>query len=431
MIYSKRYLRRKEKEVFDKMKTVKYLIIGAGISGLAFASQKALDDYLILEKESEPGGYCRTIKRNGFVWDYAGHFFHFRNERLQKEFYDLLHNDSAVFQKKNTSIKYKDRYVDYPFQFNIHQLPKDEFIECLVDLFSKDEVDMNTFKEMLYAKFGKSIADKFLIPYNEKLYACNLDKLDCDAMGRFFPMADPVQIVQSFKKEQIQSYNDSFYYSADGAVAFVNAFLENIDTTKIIYDCKLKRIDTDKHVAYVDGEEICYEHLVSTIPFAELLDITYTEHADCFTSNQVLVFNIGFDGASKDENSHWIYYPENKYCFYRVGYYNNILRCQPMSLYVEIGYKQGEEINVERDFEQTLVDLKKAGIIDKQKPVDWCYMIMNPAYVHISSEAQKEKERIMHEFANENLYCIGRYGSWTYCSIEDCILMAYELAEKI
>ena len=413
------------------MKAVKYLIIGAGISGLAFASQKASDDYLILEKEAEPGGYCRTIKRNGFVWDYAGHFFHFRNERLQKEFCDLLHNDSAVFQKKNTSIKYKERYVDYPFQFNIHQLPQNEFIDCLVDLFSKDEVEINTFKEMLYAKFGKSIADKFLIPYNEKLYACNLDKLDRDAMGRFFPMADPIQIVQSFRKEQIQSYNDSFYYSADGAIAFVDAFLEKIDVSKIRYNSNVESIDTSNKIVCVDGEQIRYEYLISTIPFAELLEITNTEHEDCFTANQVLVFNIGFDGASKDEQSHWIYYPENEYCFYRVGYYNNILRRQPMSLYVEIGYKQNEEIDVEKDFEQTLVDLKKAGIIDNQKPVDWCHMIMNPAYVHVSSAAQQEKERIMHEFGNENIYCIGRYGNWTYCSIEDCIMMAYELAEKI
>ena len=38
---------------------VKYLIIGAGISGLTFANY-ADGDYLIIEKEDEVGGYCRT-----------------------------------------------------------------------------------------------------------------------------------------------------------------------------------------------------------------------------------------------------------------------------------------------------------------------------------------------------------------------------------
>ena len=54
------------------------LIIGAGISGLSYANFIE-NDFFIVEKESEPGGYCKTIKRNGFVWDYSGHFFHFQH----------------------------------------------------------------------------------------------------------------------------------------------------------------------------------------------------------------------------------------------------------------------------------------------------------------------------------------------------------------
>ena len=65
------------------MKKVKHLIIGAGISGLTYANY-ADGDYLIVEKENEVGGYCRTIKRNGYVWDYAGHFFHFKTEEFKK-----------------------------------------------------------------------------------------------------------------------------------------------------------------------------------------------------------------------------------------------------------------------------------------------------------------------------------------------------------
>ena len=62
------------------MKT-KYLMIGAGISNLTFANY-VKKDYLIAEKENEVGGYCRTIRKNGYVWDYAGHFFHFKTAEL-------------------------------------------------------------------------------------------------------------------------------------------------------------------------------------------------------------------------------------------------------------------------------------------------------------------------------------------------------------
>ena len=47
-------------------RNVKYLIIGAGISGLTFANY-ADGDYLIVEKEDEVGGYCRTIKEKDYV----------------------------------------------------------------------------------------------------------------------------------------------------------------------------------------------------------------------------------------------------------------------------------------------------------------------------------------------------------------------------
>lgn len=44
------------------------IIIGAGATGLAYASFTS-NDYLILEADSEIGGYCKTICRDGFVWD--------------------------------------------------------------------------------------------------------------------------------------------------------------------------------------------------------------------------------------------------------------------------------------------------------------------------------------------------------------------------
>lgn len=67
------------------MKKVKHLIIGAGITGITYAYDIKSDDYLIIEKEKEPGGYCRSIRTENFTWDFAGHFFHFKNEDMKKD----------------------------------------------------------------------------------------------------------------------------------------------------------------------------------------------------------------------------------------------------------------------------------------------------------------------------------------------------------
>lgn len=40
------------------------LIVGAGITGLSYAAATS-NDYLVIEKEPEIGGYCRTILQDG------------------------------------------------------------------------------------------------------------------------------------------------------------------------------------------------------------------------------------------------------------------------------------------------------------------------------------------------------------------------------
>ena len=98
------------------MKT-KNLIIGAGISGLTLANY--LDDYLIVEKSTLVGGYCKTHYVKDYIWDYAGHFFHFKTEEFKKKFIDSLNADEYVTQDKKTYIYFDESLIDYPFQTNI------------------------------------------------------------------------------------------------------------------------------------------------------------------------------------------------------------------------------------------------------------------------------------------------------------------------
>ena len=76
-------------------------------------------------------------------------------------------------------------------------------------------------------------------------------------------------------------------------------------------------------------------------------------------------------------------------------------------------------------------DLKKIGIVNTQNLVDYEVVLMDPAYVHIRKESMKEVIKQKALLANYDIYSIGRYGSWIYCSIEDNIIEAKELAERL
>lgn len=409
------------------------IIIGAGISGLSYAAFCGHKDYLILEQSDQIGGYCKTTERNGYVWDYSGHFFHFKDKDIEQFVAQGIPAEDILTIRKHTQIRYKDRLVDYPFQMNIHQLPQQEFIECLYDLFVNPTKEYANFQEMLYAKFGKSIADKFLIPYNSKLYACDLNTLDKDAMGRFFPYAEKEQIIRNFKTSNNDSYNAAFVYPKHGAIQYVNSMALHVNKEAILLDKSVVAIQPKEHtVTLASGEKIHYDRLISTMPFSKLIKLTGESQYPSLSWNQVLVFNIGFDKQGLDTTNHWIYFPEDKYCFYRVGFYSNILGSDKCSLYVELGFDKHTHIEPNEWLPRVLNDLQEAQIISQDmKVVDYETIIMNPAYVHISAEASEFVTAKKEQLAQEGIYSIGRYGSWTYCSIEDNIKEAKALAASI
>ncbi|HOO28457.1 MAG TPA: NAD(P)-binding protein [Lachnospiraceae bacterium] len=65
---------------------MKYLILGAGPAGLSFANrllQNGETDFLVLEKESEAGGLCRSKYVGGGPLDIGGgHFLDVRNQEV-------------------------------------------------------------------------------------------------------------------------------------------------------------------------------------------------------------------------------------------------------------------------------------------------------------------------------------------------------------
>ena len=421
------------------MKKIKYLIIGAGISGLTFANY-VKSDYLIVEKESEVGGYCRTVKRNGYVWDYAGHFFHFNTEEFKKKFLDKMPKDDIIYNDKCTKILYKGKFIDFPFQTNIHQLDKEEFIDCLYDLFNKEEKDKyDNFLDMLYGKFGKSIVEKFLKPYNEKLYAVDLTKLDVDAMGRFFPYADKEAIINNMKNSKVNSYNASFLYPKNGAASFIKILYDGLDKNKVLLNTSVTSLDLYKKIAKLsNGEEVEYEYLINTMPLNKFLKLIggHDSLVDEMSYNKVLVLNLGFDKSSPlCKKEHWLYIPSKDCNYYRIGFYNNILGEEKLSMYVEIGYGKDDKITdkeIEKQLKLTLENLQKSGIISKDmKLVDHETIIMDPAYVHIETETTKKIDKLKEDFKNKNVYTIGRYGAWIYNSMEDSMVKAKELAEEI
>ncbi len=408
------------------------IVIGAGVSGLSY-SNFTKNDYLILEGDSEIGGYCKSIKQDGFVWDYSGHFFHFTDPDIKSYIFERMNKQKIFDVKKESQIFYKEDYIDFPFQKNIHQLSKSEMEECLEGLYNRSNHKITNFKEMLLSKFGTGICEKFLIPYNEKLYACDLNDLDEDAMGRFFPHANLKEILQNAENPDNSSYNSNFLYPEGGAIEYIYALAKDIQKNKILLNEKVISVDIKKQTVETNtGKTYQYDNLINTMPLNKFLQLLkLDDNIQSYSSNKVMVFNLGFDLPATTSN-HWIYYPSKDYIFYRVGCYSNIFNSNRMSLYVEIGTTSNAQVPDESSLlERVINDLKKVGIVTNQKLISKNFLIMNPAYVHVNKDSEEDKKNKIRFLNEKNIYSIGRYGAWKYCSIQDNIIESRELASNI
>jgi protoporphyrinogen oxidase len=423
------------------METVRTLIVGAGITGLATAAALSANgngDYVVLEASGGIGGWCKTVKKDGFVWDYSGHFFHFKHPEIEAWLRERMPGQRVRVVEKKSFIAYKGKRVDFPFQKNIHQLPQDEFIDCLHDLYFARSSDVpraqpareENFKQMLYARFGESICEKFLFPYNEKLYACDLATLDRDAMGRFFPHADLTDVVRNMKRADNTSYNATFTYPEGGAIEYVKALAGELRPGSVALDEALVSVDLDRRVARTTRRTLAFERLVSSAPFDRFASICGLDHdPGTWVYSKALVFNLGFDRKG-DRNVHWAYYPARDTTFYRVGWYDNIFETDRMSLYVEIGFPKGAAIDVAATRERVLADLAREGVVTSQRLVAEHWVVLDPAYVHVTQRSLSEHKRLAARLRQRGVWSLGRYGGWTYCAIEDNIVEARALVDS-
>ncbi|MGB5314166.1 MAG: hypothetical protein WBN38_18985, partial [Polyangiales bacterium] len=105
-----------------------------------------------------------------------------------------------------------------------------------------------------------------------------------------------------------------------------------------------------------------------------------------------------------------------------------------MSLYVEVGLPRDAELDDdERGARKArvLADLQICGVIEDQSLVASHEVLLDPAYVHITSKSNAEAAAKRSLLRAQDVHSIGRYGAWTYCSIEDNIVEARALASQL
>ena len=414
------------------------IVIGAGISGLSFGyfSKKS---FIIFEKENTVGGLCKSIKNNGFTFDYSGHFIHIKNKKI-KSLIERVTGKKLLIIKRNSAILFNNKIMPFPFQANLYYLTEQQKQKCIEGIKKRKNIkiyDDMPFIDWSKAMFGDGITEYFMQPYNQKLWNYNLKKLTAAWTAPFVPKPSKESIINSAynQNKQKYGYNSVFYYpSKNGCQAMIDGFYKKLKSN-IITNTKVEKIDLKNKIVYADGKSYFYDNIISTQPLKELLlsiknlpkNISkLIKKLEC-TSTRCINLGIKYKKNLPDmiKNVHWIYIPEKEYPFYRVGIYSNVSKkvapknCY--SLYIEIS----DTTNCDN----IIPILKKIGLMNVDDEVVSINVIdMKYAYVIFNKARKKALDDIFKFLKDNNIYCIGRYGSWEYSFIEKNIVDAKNLA---
>ena len=160
-------------------------ILGGGISGIALAAQLG-EDVEILEKSSRTGGLCSTIVENGFTFDAAGpHIMFSKNKEVLNLMIGAL-GDNVHQNRRENRIFFKDKLVKYPFENDLAALPKEDNFDCIYGYIVNPRAGETpkSLADWSYATFGAGISEKYFIPYNEKIWNYDANKIGLEFVAR-------------------------------------------------------------------------------------------------------------------------------------------------------------------------------------------------------------------------------------------------------
>lgn len=454
MHYMTAIVRRSRNNSETESKLGKTGILGGGLTGLtlAYLLKDRGEQIEVLEKENSCGGLMRTLHEKGFSFDYCGSHIIFSKDQKILDFMLSLLGDNKVKKRRNTKVLYKGCYVKYPFENGLADLPKRDNFECLYgfieNLVSKEKGELekpHNLKEWFKCTFGRGIAEKYLIPYNEKIWKHPLEDMGLDWVERI-PDPPVEDIIKAALDIQTEGYTHqlNFYYPKRGGIeALIKALEEKVGNyvTKNFEVKHLKR-KNGKWIVSNGKQEKSFDKVVSTIPVHKLV-ATLNVPSEVKTTvsqlkcNSLVTVMIGLN-QSKVNDLSWLYIPDKKTLAHRVSFPSNyspfVAPSGKSAVMAEITCNIDDRIwrMTDKDIANRVIeDLHALRIIEKNqvcflrvKKTEYAYVICDLAY-------RDKLKNIKTYFDEVGISILGRFAEFKYYNMDNCVKRAVDFTKAL
>jgi len=419
------------------------IILGAGLAGLSlayFLKRKTL----VLEKESVPGGLCRSYTLNGIYYDIGPHALFSKDVTVLERILELTPTNRL---RRSNKVFYKNRFVKYPFENDLYSLDPDEREYCLKEFLSNpyEHYPAHTMLQFFLKTFGEGITKLYLQPYNEKIWKFDPAFMDTQMVERI-PKPPPEDVVASAKGVPTEGYLHQlyFHYPVHGGIQqlITNLLTRTQQKTEVMTGLVIENIFHEHGIWHVVTNRGTFSasELINCMPLHELLHcLDVPPHVRCacdslkYNSLHIVVLQCSQDNLG---DNFAVYIPDKSALFHRVSKINFLGSnyCRPgggSTVLAEITYRPGSylaDISPDEIKKTVIRDFDRLGLIREADLLDSAVRSFQYAYVIYDVAHREHTDCILNHLAEIGIRCCGRFAEFEYLNMDAVVQRSIRLA---
>lgn len=404
----------------------KYLILGAGPAGLTVACsllKKGITDITVLERAEEAGGLCRSVDADGKPLDIGGgHFLDVRRPAVDDFLFEYMPKDEWDRYERDSRIVVNDNVIGSPIEANIWQMKLEDQVEYLKAIAVAGcnlGTDMpEKFTDWIFWKLGSKVAEDYMIPYNQKMFGENLDRLGTYWLEKLPNVSFEETLLSCLTKKPYgtQPGHAEFFYPKKYGYGEVWLRMAESLGDRIKYNEPAVSIDLDRKLV---NDKYEADVIISTVPWKSFVSIKGLSEESMAGIESLVHSSVVIDYYPEmlDTKAQWIYYPDPELSYHRILVRHNF--CPESNGYwTETNLTRFEEKRNGKHFADSDREGKAFYINDYAYPLN---TIGKP----------ETMRKLLEEAASKNVIGLGRWGEHQHYNSDLVVELAMKLAQRL
>ena len=416
------------------------VIIGAGPTGLGAAKHLASlghREWCLLEAQNRPGGLARSFRDDiGFTWDIGGHVQFSHYKLFDDSMLEFLGEHGWLHHERKSWIWMRDRFIPYPLQNNVHHLPPEDLDKCLqglVAITKHPRPKARDFAGWIDANFGPGLAELFMRPYNEKVWAFSPEAMNASWVGERVATTDLSRVLRNliYNCDDVSwGPNNRFQFPKSGGTGRIwEAAAATLPPNRLQFSKEVVNINLSQRIIRtMDGSVAKYDALISTMPLRELIKVCRRQDLMPLADKGLLyssvnIIGIGLRGRPKPELAKkcWMYFPESNCPFYRVTVFSNYSPANVpdaehyWSLMCEVSESANKPVDQASLYDEVIAGALNTRLISDRTEIVSLWSYRAPyGYPTPGLHRDEVLDKLIPEFERWGVYSRGRFGMWKY-----------------